>query len=139
MRVNFPGFRIETWGTQVDGWARAPSYASHPPEESLSLPGAALFQLSIQRIPGDSVMPVLIERFEAAVKLCLLSRGQGELFGLKAIPQLRNQGQTLRRGEARKLVLIEGIHGSKGTTNRGGAQVRHALESGANERCAYGT
>ena len=49
-------------------------------------------------------------RSQPAIKLCLLRRGQRELIGFEAIPQLRNERKALRRSQPLKLVMRKQIH-----------------------------
>lgn len=88
-----------------------------------------MFQLSLQRIPGDAVAPVITKGSEAAVEFCLLGNRERELVGFKAVPQLRDQRQALGRSEAGKLVLCEDGHSYKPTTNRVGAQAFPSAEA----------
>ncbi len=68
---------------------------------------ATLLKLSLQSRPGDAVVAVLVEGSEAVFKLFPLRGGERKMVVFQAVPELRDQGKALRRGQTLKLVSGE--------------------------------
>ena len=69
-----------------------------------------MLKLGLERSPGDSLAPVLIERGKAVVQLGLLCSGQGKLLVFQAVPKLRDERKSLGRSQACELVMGKYIH-----------------------------
>lgn len=72
--------------------------------------GAALFKLCFEGCPGDSLSAILIERGEAGVECCLLGGGQGKMILVKAVPELRDEGEALGGRQSREFFRAQPFH-----------------------------